>query len=56
VASTGKPLRSGKSLLGLDCEAISLHRKSKSVYSKGSDPVYPRISAGGGGGAGERQR
>jgi len=46
VARTGEPLSGRESLLGLDCEAISLHRKSKSVYIKGSDPVYP----------GERQR
>jgi hypothetical protein len=34
VARTRKPLRRGKGLLRLDGESISLHRKSKSVYSK----------------------
>ncbi len=29
AARAGKPLRGGEGLLGLDCESISLHRKSK---------------------------
>ena len=37
VASAGQPLRGGERLLGLDCESIRLHRKSKSVDSKVSD-------------------
>ena len=44
AARAGKPLRGSEGLLGLDCEAISLHRKSKWLYSR-SWRVRPRVFA-----------
>ena len=40
AARAGEPLSGGHRLLGLDCESIRLHRKSKSVYSKMRESVY----------------